>query len=283
MTGLNETGNGVREYGLKKESFSLIVSTLGAYVNQLNFEGSPVIIPSIDSKETHGGSTVLIPYANRVRNARYMFNGVEYKLPENQGKNSIHGFARSTTFDVVSLDESAIVLNAKLSNSGYPSELEVQIRYSLSGNAFNTEVEINNCGKKPAPVMAGFHPYFSISSSWSLETSERAEILEYVDQYFPSGKAEVFDFNSRGDLMNSRFDNCFRGGGTLKLRSGNRTITMKRRNFPYFVVYNGEYSRGISVALEPMTGAPDCYNNKIGLETLEPGERFKCSYELSIQ
>ena len=68
----------------------------------------------------------------------------------------------------------------------------------------------------------------------------------------------------------------------LELSSEYGQIKLERKNMPYFVLYNGKYSRGESVALEPMTGAPDAFNNRIGITEVEPAGEFTCGFKISI-
>lgn len=64
------------------------------------------------------------------------------------------------------------------------------------------------------------------------------------------------------------------GVSILALRISDMEILTRSRNgrtTDYFVIYNGKYSRGESVAIEPMTSAPDTFNNGIGVITLKKG------------
>lgn len=265
--------NGVMEAGIGSE---------GAYLSHLNHLGSPVIMPSPDSVKTHGGSAVLIPYANRVRNAEYAYNGKEYRLPRNNGRNSIHGLMANQEFECIFHDEKNLELNCIMKNPGYPSELDIRIRYSISGNVFSTHVFTVNKGREHAPYMVGFHPYIYTGKTWRINTVGNVSKLLYEDIYFPSGRTEPFDFNSIDDPSQMKFDNCFAGEGKLIIHAEERTVSIKRENFPYFVIYNGEYTKGISAAVEPMTGAPDSYNNLIGLIDLKPGSSHQCSFSITV-
>ncbi len=272
-----------RDIEIHSEDMFLRVGRKGAYVKKLSLDGEPLIVPASDGKETHGGATVMVPYANRIRDGSYSYNGKDYHFRKNTEGNSIHGFARDALFSVMNASETEVTLIATLEDNGYPSPIEVEITYSLTAGSFATDAKVRNPGKTSVPLMVGFHPYIAVSGSWSLKTDEPARKLEYEDSYFPSGKMYDFDFNSLPDLSGRTFDNTFLGGGTIRLESGGRTVRFERRNFPYFVVYNGEYSRGISVALEPMTGAPDCFNNGMGLISLNGHSAFHCSYRLVLE
>ncbi|MGC8609365.1 MAG: hypothetical protein ACP5UV_05805 [Thermoplasmata archaeon] len=125
----------------------------------------------------------------------------------------------------------------------------------------------------------GFHPYFDYGGSWVLKTESKTKILEY-EGYFPTGKMIEYNFNA--DSFKTSFDNEFKGGGTLELTGSSFKMTMRRRNMPFFVLYNGKYSKGYSLAVEPMTGAVDAFNNGIGLVKVEAGEEFSCGYSMEF-
>ncbi len=271
------------KYEISSDMISAVLNTHGAYLEQIFHDDKPVVVPTSDGKETHGGAAVLIPYANRVRDARYRYGGSDFVLPKNNGENSIHGLVRDLTFNCEEVSDDFIELTCRVPPGMYPSELLVDIKYSIDGGTFRTEVRSTNAGKKSAPYMAGFHPYFYTGGEWNLTTGESVRELRYKDSYFPDGSTSDFDFNKIANLQKENLDNCFVGGGTITIGTGEHSIEIRRKNFPYFVVYNGEYARGISAAVEPMTGAPDCFNNGIDRVDLEPGSAHFCEYSITLK
>lgn len=78
-------------------------------------------------------------YANRIAGARFTLDGREYRLPANDGANSLHGGGAGfdkVTWRVVSVESgpTARVVLAHTSpdgDSGYPGNLDVRVTYSL--------------------------------------------------------------------------------------------------------------------------------------------------------
>ena len=131
------------------------------------------------------------------------------------------------------------------------------------------------------PVEIGFHPYFMVTGKYSIDYSGNAMELEYRDEYFPDGRYLPVDLR-KADLRTTKFDNAFLFDSDISLRDENHEILIKKKNMPYTVIYNCEYAGNDAVAVEPMTGAPDVYHNGMGLITLEKGEKFRCSYSVSL-
>ena len=84
---------------LEYNGFHANFNPVGAYLEDLQKDGTPIIRKSNDKNSTHGGAAVLFPFGNRIQNAEYSFNNKQYSLPENDGKNSIHGLVRELPFD----------------------------------------------------------------------------------------------------------------------------------------------------------------------------------------
>lgn len=78
-------------------------------------------------------------YANRIAGARFTLDGREYRLPANDGTNSLHGGGAGfdkVTWRVVSVESGPVarVVLAHVSpdgDAGYPGNLDVRVTYSL--------------------------------------------------------------------------------------------------------------------------------------------------------
>jgi aldose 1-epimerase len=106
--------------------------------------------------------------ANRIAGARFTLNGVEFKLPANDGTNHIHGVFDKVVWDgkVLPLQAGqAAVQLAYLSQDGeegYPGNLKVKITYTLNDqNELRLDYEANT--DKPTPVNLTSHAYFNLA------------------------------------------------------------------------------------------------------------------------
>ncbi len=258
------------------------IDITGAYVRSLHLNGTEILKPSQDGVETHGGMAILLPYANRVRNATYNWEGTTYNLPKNNGQHSIHGLTRDKLWNVSHRGSDEVTMSLKLVSEGYPAALFLKVTYKIEQKRFSVNIDANNEGEVSVPFLAGMHPYFNVESDWKLSGSRNYLELNYTDSYFPDGTFSVSKPDIIGSLTGRNYDNTFLVDSPVILHSGKSRMRIANTEMPYLVIYNGEYAQGKSVALEPMSGAPDAFNNGIGLIKIEPGESFQCgaSFEL---
>lgn len=259
------------------------IDATGAYLHSLILGGREILKSTGDGEQTHGGCAVLIPYAGRVRNATYSFEGTQYLLPRNYGENSIHGFVKNYEFSTVEKDDSSVALSLSRNEKGYPVPLETLIGYSLDSSSLKVSVSVSNKGNKGAPLLIGFHPYFIADKGWQLAHTERLQELNFSDGYFPDGTYSDTDFNNDTRISERQFDNAYLGGGEITLENRDIDLTIQRKNMDYLVIYNGEYAEGKSVAVEPMSGAPDAFNNHMGLVSLGSGETYDCGFSIVVK
>ena len=194
----------------------------GAYVKSLHMEGQDILRLSPDGEQTHGGMALLLPFANRVRHARYAWEGREYSLPRNNGEHSIHGLTRDLLWNLEIIRENIGKCSTKLSNHGYPVELHIAVTFELGKDTFTTSIEVENRGKKAAPFMAGMHPYFRSEECWSIESMQNLLRLNYESEYFPDGSMTPVKPSSLNSKCGIAFDNTYLTNSMPILNTGNR-------------------------------------------------------------
>lgn len=269
----------MQSISITRGSSKAVVDTMGAHVVDVSLEGEPVVKPSSDGSQTHGGIAVLLPYAGRIRRGEYRFEGKNFRLPVGKDGHAIHGFAKDVRWKLLKSGSDFVVLTSRLKGQGYPGIVEATVAYSIARGSFSTDCHVKNVGWRECPVVAGFHPYF-LGDDWRISTRGTAHKYLLQDRYFPTGERAPFSFDGVGP--HSKLDDCFRIGGAVRLLLGRRKLVIRRKRMPYLVVYDGEYAEEKSVAIEPYTGLPNAYNNGIGLGIIKPGQDFSCGYSFRI-
>ena len=248
-----------------------------------------------------GQGDVLIPFPGRVKNGAYTFNAETYQMARNDkdGPNAIHGFVRQKKWRITEQTPDTATFETPLDGDteGYPFPLRITVVYTATTKGLHCQFEVTNTGDTPAPVAAGFHPYFSVGGDLindAVLTLPFDSVLEFDDKLIPTGNVlpvagTPLDFRTPRPIGDTRFNTCYRnphrdehGMTRIRLASadGNRALTVwMNQAFDSLVLYSGdplpESHRRRSLAIEPMTCGSDAFNHpEWGLRVLEPGETF---------
>lgn len=126
-----------------------------------------------------GRAAILFPFANRLRDDRYTFDGVtrEMSLQYPADKEVIHGSARVADWTVVAEDTSdpqatSITFAYSLRPgdiTDYPFSLDATVRFELTATSLDVVLSYRNVGDTDAPVAAGWHPYFRLPGHASID------------------------------------------------------------------------------------------------------------------
>lgn len=151
-------------------------------------------------------------YANRIANAKFVLNGTTYVLAANNNGNSLHGGLKG--FDKVYWDiektggDSSLKLTyrSKDGEEGYPGNLDVEVRYTLTGdNAIRIEYKATT--DKATPVNLTNHAYFNLSAgkdSTVLNHRLWINANEYTavnDVLIPTGNVQLKKDSGKPDPM----------------------------------------------------------------------------------
>lgn len=246
------------------------ISEVGAYLFSLRRDDKDLILQGNMERMTRGGMALLIPFANRIKGGKYTFEGRTYSLPVNSEGNAIHGFAKDVRWHVDEVDEDRAKLSVTLKNAGYPSELKCEVTYELSQSSIEVSMGITNMGDMDAPLTVGAHPYFIVKGKWDLDPKVFTRLE--LENKIPNGKMSEWRVDASASI-----DDCFLFDGKVTLTSEWSKVEVESTNMKYLQIFNGVND---AVALEPMSGAPDAYNNGMGLTVLRP--RSKAEYGFKI-
>ncbi len=288
--------------------YEAVVSTFGAALKFLRFSGRD-FLDSFERPDVNPAARgqVLVPFPNRVEDGRYVFDGERLRLPldEPERGHAIHGLARRREWRVSGRSEAAIELRCGLPPSrGYPFPLGLRIKYGLSPSGLAVEMAATNTGDGPLPFGAGCHPYIMVGAKYVDEAMLRVpadSYLELDERLIPRGRASVggsgLDFREGHGIGDAKINACFTelsfdGDGrtrtTLSHSDGRPKVEVwADGEYPYIQIYTGddipeEGRRRRSVAIEPMSCAPNAFNSGDGLRVLQPGESFVGEWGITI-
>jgi galactose mutarotase-like enzyme len=245
-----------------------------------------------------GRGQLLVPWPNRIEDGRYDFDGRSLQVPLNEParQNAIHGLVRWSRWSVADrAADGAAFEHVLYPQPGYPFTLELRAEYSLSAEGLAVRIEATNAGAEAAPFGAGWHPYLAVETDLVDDVElhvPAATVLVADERGLPVRRVAVadegLDFRETRPIGAARLDHCFTGlerddSGRAAARVGATTLWVDE-TFPYLMVFTGDGLPDVerrSVAVEPMTCAPNAFRSGEGLVRLEPGQSHVARWGIS--
>jgi aldose 1-epimerase len=272
-----------------------VVTEVGAGLRAYSAGGRDVLDGySEDELASSGRGQLLIPWPNRIQDGVYEHDGRDHQLDlsEPARSNAIHGLVRWSSWSIAEQASDRVVLEHVLRpRPGYPFTLELRVAYALSDDGLTVTIGARNTGSDPAPYGAGAHPYLALGPGGADETILQVPartVLEADDRGIPvdsSPVAEELDFRAPRPVGATRLDHCFtdleRGEDGIARVGIGQTTLWADASFPFLMVFTGDGLSDVerrSLAVEPMTCAPNAFVSGDGLILLEPGESHAAAW-----
>ncbi|MER7168671.1 aldose 1-epimerase family protein [Micromonospora sp. NPDC000207] len=247
---------------------------------------------------------VLAPWPNRIRDGRYTFDGVGYRLALTEpGRGvALHGLVNWARWRLVEQTPDAVTVEYDLPpQPAYPWALRVRGRWSVGPDGLRVEHEATNLATATAPFGFSVHPYLRLPGvavdDLTLEVPARKRLV--VDsRLLPVGATPVagteYDYTEPRRIGDAQLDTAFGevvrdadGGSAVSLTGpdGSAGVTVwADRQFGWWQVFTGDALTGErhrrSVAVEPMTCPPDAFRSGRDLIKLAPGETWRGAWGL---
>ncbi|MFI7614094.1 aldose epimerase family protein [Nonomuraea terrae] len=275
------------------------VLTYGAVVRRLEVSGVNVVL-GLDTLEDYLTRSryfgaVVGRYGNRIAGARFTLDGVEHRLPVNNGPSSLHGGTEGFDSKVWTIaartdDSVTLTLTSPDGDQGYPGTLTVSVTYTLADDA----LRIDYAAETDAPTVVNLtnHSYFNLKGGGDvLDHVVRMEAAHYLpvdDDKIPTGelapvKGTPFDFtepHAVGERNDGAYDHCFVLDGGITVTGGGLTMEVTTTE-PGVQFYTGAMLDGTATPYGPFAGLcletqhfPDSPNQpRFPSTVLRPGER----------
>ena len=248
-----------------------------------------------DEKASAGRGQVLIPWPNRIEDGAYEFGGVRHqlRLTEPEARNAIHGLVRWDAWAISEREPDRVVLEHSLHlQPGYPFSLALRIEYAVSEEGLQVTSTATNIGREACPYGSGQHPYVTLGTETVDTLLLRAPgrtVLHADGRGIPDGAASVdgteHDFREARPIGATQLDHAFTdlerdddGLARVELRrldNGARLSLWLDQSYPYLQLFTGDPLPSVSrrsLAVEPMTCAPNAFRTGEGVVVLDPGE-----------
>lgn len=242
---------------------------------------------------------ILFPIVGRLAENRYLFGGKEYALSQ-------HGFARDREFKLI--ESSPARLLYRLSSDDetlrlYPFPFDLLVGYRLERSRLEVHHRVTNTGPSPMWFSIGGHPGFAcpLKKDESFEEYELVfEEKETLPRHFlQSGlltgeSAPLLEDSDRLPLSWSLFERdaiVLQGLRSkwveLRNRSGRVRLSVHFEGWPYLGIWTRPGAPFVCIepwqGLADRAGAPGLLEEKEGIVSLEPGDRWERSYFVEIR
>ena len=242
------------------------------------------------SYEVSYASAILFPFVNRIKNGTYKFKEKIYELELNQKdeNNALHGLVYNKKFNIVkqktSREFASITLNyTELEKQkGFPFRYSIILTYTLTMYSLKLDVTINNEDLNSFPFSLGWHPYFCSSDLYnSFLTLKSNKKLSFDNNMIP---VTIEDVTLKNDLQikDKKFDDCYiLYDKNVFFKNPDYSIVINSSSKEnYLQLYTPNKTN--SIAIEPMTGPSNSFNNKLGLQVLNSGEVYNVSWSVKL-
>jgi aldose 1-epimerase len=277
-------GTGVESYTLKNAAgMQARITNYGGILTSLKvpdrdgrFEdvvlGHETLEPYLVNKPYFGA--IVGRYANRIAKAQFQLDGNTYKLPANDGPNTLHGGVkgfdqavwRTDTFDQPG--EAGVVLThiSRDGDQGFPGTMAVRVTYTLTDKN-ELVIDYRATTDKPTVVNLTHHGYFNLAGEGSGDVLQH-EVTINADRYTPVD-ATLIPTGVLAGVAGTPFD--FRSKTAIGARIGaDDTQLALGKGYDHNFVLNRE-GAGLVLAArveEPRSG------RVMEVRTTEPGIQF---------
>jgi len=274
------------------ESTAQICLNQGGRLSNFSFENTQ-IIKEFDSStyKDNYASAILFPFANRIKDGEYTFKDSKHKLNcnETDKNNAIHGLVYNKTFVLIkkklTSDFASVSLQYKNygKDKGFPFKFHIELTYTLSKNGITLAIKVKNKDKKTFPFSIGWHPYF-YSTNLNKSTINFKSDKKYVfdNQQIISGTTAL-NLQMPFKLKDVKLDDGYPlETNEIDFSTPEYDFNISSTSKENFLQLYTPVQPNV-IAIEPMTGAADNFNNKTGLQTLQPNDTYLVKWNMAIE
>lgn len=261
-------------------------------------------MPDDSNNPADAASFLMLPWTNRVRDARFTFQGTHHTLIENHTDHTaIHGVGRDHAWSIVDRSPiSARFIYKHPPNESFPFAFGGVVRYEIGPDRVEIDLSVTNLDDRPFPAGCGHHPYFHrhLHSDADRVRVRMGIAGRYTcDNCLPIGGIEDDNacalLRSGEALGNPGLDDVFSEyDGTCVLdwvQSGVRCTMTSTDELGHVVVYTPRDADGSPnefFCVEPVTMVNDGFNlyeqgeQGTGVRVLQPGETLRTRTTLAF-
>jgi len=218
------------------------VPAAGGRVGSLTVEGTELLVTGDPADTgTMWGSFPMVPWAGRLRDARFTHDGVTYQLERTLPPHAIHGVAFAQPWLVDSVGRTNATLTRPLD---WPLGGHATQGIELSRDALRCTLRVT-AGGRSMPAELGWHPWLAATGG---VTVRAGAMYERGADGLPTGRLV--------DPAPPPWDDCFRTSSPVTVPVAPYVVTIAS-DCDHVVVFD---ALDHGVAVEPQSGPPDAFH-----------------------
>lgn len=264
--------------------------TIGGSIAALRHGGLDILRPAAaDASDPLAMACFpMVPWCNRVRDARFAWRGRDIALPVNFAPepHSIHGLGWQREWQCEPQTEAECALTLEhAGDTEWPWAWRAMQHIRLTPAGCTVALTATNLSADPMPVGLGLHPYFRRRPDTRVRFRSKRVLLTGADG-LPSGErasGEHFACWSQGAPMPATIvDHCHAGwGGEVTISDALGTVAMAASGAPHLHLYAP--ADGTTLCCEPVGHLPDALNTAPGgVTVLAPGNTAALTMRIAI-
>ena len=256
--------------------------------------GDIAVLRSMPARELDSvrkaGSYPLVPFSNRMGQARLKWEGTSHPLVQNFAPepHAIHGIGWQRPWTVLESDTHFALLSCEHKPDGsWPFAFDSSQTFRITEHALELTLGMTNQSDKPAPAGLGWHPYFMkrARSRISFEATGRWEM---GPDMLPTQRKAAHGLDA--DCAFLDVDNCYDGwNGIVHLRDEllHTRITSKLSRLVVYTNDTRDY-----IAIEPVSHVNNALNmleahagkpEDLGVCILQPGQSLSATMTIETE
>ena len=278
-------------YSIKNDFLQLTVSDFGAEMQSIKSVATQrEYLWQGDATVWGGRSPLLFPIVGRLVDDKLKTENGEFVM-------SKHGFARKSTFTVISQSENSLVFlltDNEETAAIYPYKFELTVSYTLFENIVIVSFSVKNTDRKKIYFSIGAHPGFNCNMDDVLEFEKK----ETTETFLMNSDGYLFKKEMLLDDTNQMIitPDTFKKDALMLEGLKSKSVTLKTEDSHIKVSFFGAPYLGIwakpgarFVCIEPWFGINDwqhadyLFENKPGVVGLKVDETFDFSYSIEIK
>lgn len=199
-----------------------------------------------DTSAIAWGCYPMLPWAGRLRGARFDFEGRRHQLPANLGAHAIHGLGFQLPWRMEAHTATQVGLSLALPRDArWPFGGVAHQRIVVENRSLRLELSLQAEElAMPRPVL-GWHPWF-----------HKPERLDFAPTRYYPRDAEGIPTAPQGGTPAGPWDDCFIHERPVNLHRAGRTLRLCS-SCDHWVIYDMPAN---VTCVEPQTGPPDAFN-----------------------